>query len=129
MLASERVGAIAGSKTDLVVISAMPPGAASHARYLCKKIRAKFPKIQMIIGLWNATGDLPKIKRRLSCDADSRVAIRLLDAADLIEQMVQPLLIQAGNAEKSATSQSPESPTGPADFSRQDPPLQTSRSD
>jgi len=129
MLASERVGVIAGSKTDLVVISAMPPGAASHARYLCKKIRTKFPKIQMIIGLWNATGDVAKIKRRLACDADSRVTIRLREAVDLIHQMVQPLLIQASNDEKSETQPPPNNPTGPADFSRQDPLPQTSRSD
>ncbi len=43
-LASEMVDLVEQRKADVVCISAMPPAAATHARYLCKRLQGRFPE-------------------------------------------------------------------------------------
>jgi predicted PurR-regulated permease PerM len=92
-LASERVDLIATLNADLVVVSAMPPGASLHVRYLYKRIRAKFPSVRLLIGLWNAAADQAKLERRMASDSEVRVVARLHDAVIAIHDMAQPLLM------------------------------------
>lgn len=93
-LASEMVNSISSLNADLVVVSAMPPAALSHARYLCKKIRAKFPEIHLLVGIWNAQGNLDRLQKRLTVNGSLRIAAQFDDALATIHQMVQPQLIQ-----------------------------------
>jgi len=92
-LASERVDMISQLKADLVVVSALPPGATVHARYLCKRIREKFPDIQLLVGIWNAKDNLEKTQKRLAGAADVRLVDGFQNAVAMIHQMIQPLLI------------------------------------
>ena len=41
-------------KPAVVVISTLPPGGLTHTRYLCKRIRQRFPEIKIVVGRWNA---------------------------------------------------------------------------
>jgi len=43
----------------MVVIGAVSPGGISHTRYLCKRIRAKYPELKVVVGRWNATETTP----------------------------------------------------------------------
>ena len=61
-LASEMVDLVERRKADVVCISATPPAAVMHARYLCKHLRRRFPKVKLVVGLWDAQGDLSKAK-------------------------------------------------------------------
>jgi predicted PurR-regulated permease PerM len=99
-LASERVDAIATLNADLVVVSAMPPGASLHVRYLYKRIRAKFPSVRLLIGLWNTPADQAKLARRIASDPDVRVVALLHDAVNAIHDMAQPLLIAPADDNK-----------------------------
>jgi predicted PurR-regulated permease PerM len=51
-LASEMVGSIESQPADVLVVSALPPKAALHARYLFKLVRSRHPDLQVIVGLW-----------------------------------------------------------------------------
>jgi predicted PurR-regulated permease PerM len=51
-LASEMVASIDPETTDVVVISALPPKAALHARYLVKPIVSRYAHLKIIAGLW-----------------------------------------------------------------------------
>jgi predicted PurR-regulated permease PerM len=93
-LASEMVESIATLKADLVIVSSTPPGAVAHAQYLCKKIRARFPEIRLLVGIWNADGNLERLRKRLSDDARLQVVNKLDEAPAVIHQMVQPLLMR-----------------------------------
>jgi predicted PurR-regulated permease PerM len=97
-LASEMVESVQKLAANVVVISALPPGATAHARYLCKKLHARFPDIQMLIGLWGAKGDLRKPQERISCAASVHISGNFDDALKTIHQIVQPLLIRAMDA-------------------------------
>jgi hypothetical protein len=91
-LASEMVDLVEQRKADVVCISAMPPAAATHARYLCKRLQGRFPEAHLIVGLWNATGDLNKAKERIGCGATTHVVGTLAAAQEKIHGLLQPLL-------------------------------------
>ena len=52
-LAHEALDLIAERKVDLVCLSALRPFAVMQARYLAKRIRARFPQVKIVIGLWD----------------------------------------------------------------------------
>jgi predicted PurR-regulated permease PerM len=84
-LASEMVGSIDLQKTDILVISALPPKAALHARYLVKLVNTRRPTIKTVVGLWTnnkpSAIDFDNIQTATSLDA-------LQDQIDQITPMV-----------------------------------------
>jgi hypothetical protein len=91
-LASEMVDLVEGRKADVVCISATPPGAMMHARYMCKQLRRRFPNVKLVVGLWDVQGDLNKAKERIGCGAT--VVASLADAQEQIRLLIQELLPQ-----------------------------------
>jgi hypothetical protein len=61
-----------------------------HARYLCKQIRRRFPKVKLVVGLWDMQGDMDKAKERIGCGAI--VVSTLADAQEQIRLLIQELL-------------------------------------
>ena len=51
-LASEMVDAMGRLEVNLALVSALPPGAVLHSRYLCKRLSARFPELRLLIGVW-----------------------------------------------------------------------------
>ena len=92
--------AAAGEVTDLlqnrtpavVCISATPPAAVMHARHLCKLVRGRFPEVPVVVGLWDAQGDLSKVKTRIGEAATTHVVTTLAEARDRVRLLIQPLL-------------------------------------
>jgi len=91
-LASEMVDLVEQRQADVVCISAMPPTAAAHARYLCKRLQGRFPDAHLIVGLWNATGDLNKTKERIGCGPTTALVGTLAAAEEKIHGLLHPLL-------------------------------------
>jgi predicted PurR-regulated permease PerM len=90
--ASEMLDLVEQRKADVVCVSATPPGAMMHARYLCKQLRRRFPKVQLVVGLWDMQGDLNKAKERIGCGAT--VIATLSHAQEQIRLLLQQLLPQ-----------------------------------
>jgi hypothetical protein len=62
-----------------------------HARYLCVKLRARFPQLRIVIGLWDATQGLPDAARRLRDSGADEVVTALADAvAELAKREPAP---------------------------------------
>src|SRR4029079_18009904 len=74
----------------VVCISATPPAAVMHARYLCTRLRARLPKVRLVVGLWDTSGDLTKAEKRIGCGA--RVVSSLAEAREQVRALIQPLL-------------------------------------
>ena len=51
-LASEVVILAAEKKPQLICISTLPPGGLAHTRYLCKRLRERFPGVKLVVGRW-----------------------------------------------------------------------------
>jgi predicted PurR-regulated permease PerM len=63
-LAGEALEEIRSFQPDVLVISALPPMAAVHARYLCKRIHNQDLGIKTILALWTDTSKPPSGSRR-----------------------------------------------------------------
>jgi len=92
-LASEMVDLVERHAADVICISATPPAAVMHARYLCKRLRGHLPKAKLVVGLWDAPGDLAKATERIGCGAS--VVATLADAQEQIRLMNPPPLSPA----------------------------------
>jgi predicted PurR-regulated permease PerM len=55
-LSSEVVAAVRERNVAAVCIVALPPGGLPHAKYLCKKLRARFPDLKILAGRWGPPG-------------------------------------------------------------------------
>jgi predicted PurR-regulated permease PerM len=87
-LAGEIVDLVDRQAADVICVSATPPAAVMHARYLCKRLRDRLPDVKLVVGLWDAQGDLSKAKARIGCGAI--VVATLADAQEQIRLLTQP---------------------------------------
>jgi predicted PurR-regulated permease PerM/methylmalonyl-CoA mutase cobalamin-binding subunit len=97
-LASEMVEMVDQRGADVVVVSALPPAAVSHSRYLCKRLHARRPKMNMVVGVWTAQIDLKKARNRIACGGSISVVNTLAKAREQVRQLIQPMLIDKSNA-------------------------------
>jgi len=88
--ASELVDYVEQRKADVVCISAAPPAAVAHARRLRMRLRRRFPKLNLVVGLWNAPGDLNEAKERIGSDARTHIVATLTNAQEQIRMLVEP---------------------------------------
>jgi hypothetical protein len=73
----------------------VPPSTVIHARYLCKKVRIKFPKVKIIVGLWGMTLESKEESaRRLRDSGADEVVVSLAEAVERVMASV-PLLDEA----------------------------------
>jgi len=62
-LSGEIVSLVSERKPAVVVIGAVPPEGLAQGRYLCKRLRARFPELKVIVGRW---GEFPGESDRAS---------------------------------------------------------------
>ena len=90
--AGELVDLVERRKPDVVCISATPPAAVMHARHLSNQVRGRFPEIPVVVGLWNAQGDLSKEMTRIGGAETTHVVNTLAEAQEQVRLLVQPLV-------------------------------------
>jgi predicted PurR-regulated permease PerM len=60
MLAAEVLSVVEQQHVGLICITALPPGASAPTRYLCKRLRARFPNCKIVVGRWGEDEDNDK---------------------------------------------------------------------
>jgi hypothetical protein len=105
-LASEMLELIEAQKAPVVCISALPPAALGHSRYLCKRLYLRFPDLPTVVGLWTSKIEPTTAIDRLSCNQQVRLVTSLGEAVAQIHQMVQPLLLQQSHENSNTGPQS-----------------------
>jgi len=81
-LSSEMLAAVEAESASIVCISALPPFAAMHARYLCKRVRTRFPELRLIVGLWQSRETSKKSRDRLASAGADKILGALAEAVD-----------------------------------------------
>jgi hypothetical protein len=76
---------VAGSAVAAIVISALPPEAVTPARAACKHVRANGGGVPVIVGLWNAEGDLDRARQRLASAGATRIVTSFAECISLLE--------------------------------------------
>jgi predicted PurR-regulated permease PerM len=57
LLAAEIVDQIAEKNPAIVCLASLPPGGLAQTRYLCKRLRARFPDSKLVVGRWGSRTD------------------------------------------------------------------------
>jgi predicted PurR-regulated permease PerM len=78
-LTAELVTHVAEEGPALVCIAALPPGGLAHTRYLCKRLRARFPGINILVGRWGLTGNIEANREQLREAGADQMATTLLE--------------------------------------------------
>jgi len=79
----------------VIVVSAAPPQAASHAAYASRRLRGRYPDARIIVALWAAEGDLARPSERLARLGVDAVVARVADAIKEVQK--EPTRITAND--------------------------------
>ena len=80
LAAGELLDLVEKSDVDAACISVVSPSTVIQARYLCVKLRARFPELKIVIGLWGMTQGVTDAARRLRDSGANEVVTTLNDA-------------------------------------------------
>ena len=83
-LVSEMVGAVVADHPAVVCVSALPPFAGTHAKYLSKRLVAALQNTPIVVGLWQSEGSQKKALDKLSQAGASKCVTTLKQAAEYI---------------------------------------------
>jgi predicted PurR-regulated permease PerM len=89
MLTGEVLSMVEQQPMSLICVAALPPGAVAPVRYLCKRLRARFPDCRIVVGRWgpDEARDNPRIRfRELGVD---EVGTTLMETRNQISQLSQ----------------------------------------
>jgi hypothetical protein len=87
-LSGEMIEQIQAESSAAVCISALPPSAATHARYLCKRLKPRFPQVRIVVGLWQTGSIGTKTQERLTATGIDHLVTTLADAMIELERAV-----------------------------------------
>jgi predicted PurR-regulated permease PerM len=86
VLTSEVVALIGEESAALIVIATVSPGGLARTRYLCKRLRARFPTLKIAVGHWGmGREDRSSI---LLAGAD-KIGITMIETRDQVMQLCQ----------------------------------------
>jgi predicted PurR-regulated permease PerM len=104
MLTAEVVARIGEKSPAMICIAAVPPGGLAQTRYLCKRLRARFPNLKIAVGRWGTGSE--DSNTILLAGAD-RVGTTMIETR---EQMIQLSQISPHPEAQSDTTAAPFSP-------------------
>jgi predicted PurR-regulated permease PerM len=93
-LASEKAERVDEHRSDIVCISALPPSGLVQARYLCKRLRVRFPDLEIVVGLWGSDLAPAAGLESLRIPGPCVFATTLAEARDQIQKLVTPALLR-----------------------------------
>jgi predicted PurR-regulated permease PerM len=96
-LASELIELVAQRTPQAVCISALGPGGTGQTRYLCKRLRQRFPNIRVIVGRWGFEGEVARTAANLQSRGANQIVTSLAEAVDVLAR-TQVLEVAAAGA-------------------------------
>ena len=83
---SELVDLVEKVGPDAVCISVVSPSTVIQARHLCVKLKARFPQLKIVVGLWGTTQGVTDATKRLRNSGANEVVTTLNDAVIQLAQ-------------------------------------------
>lgn len=71
---TEMVDEVGKDRTNFVCVSALPPFATGQAAPLCKRLRERFPSMNIVLGLWAYPGGMAKAQQRVGPHSANSIA-------------------------------------------------------
>lgn len=79
-LAGELIAKVEEIEPAVVCIASLPPGGVAHTRYLCMRLRNRFPKLRLLVGRWGQQSRLDEVREQLQAAGVDSVQTTLLSA-------------------------------------------------
>ena len=76
-LTGEVAQQVEDEQSSLICIASLPPGGLAHVRYLCKRLRGRFPHLQIIVGRWGRDEADENQEERLKAAGADRIETTL----------------------------------------------------
>jgi predicted PurR-regulated permease PerM len=90
-LTAEVLAKVRAEQAPVVCIGTLPPQSLAHSRYLCKRLRGRFPQLKIVVGCWGWDGDRSMIEASLKDAGADSVATSLREARSQLVPLVQVL--------------------------------------
>jgi predicted PurR-regulated permease PerM len=109
-MTSDVLAAVAESHPAVICIGSLPPGGLAHARYLCKRLRARYPDVKILVGRWGLKGDGESNREELREAGADLVATTLAETRDQLSTWLpilggeQARAAENGNARQQAAT-------------------------
>jgi predicted PurR-regulated permease PerM len=87
-LLTEYLEEVEKNNTNIICVSCVPPSGLRHARYVCKRLRTRFPELKIIVGIWNSPEEIQSVKDRLLPVAVETIVVTLQQAAEQISALL-----------------------------------------
>jgi hypothetical protein len=71
----------------MVCVTSLSPYAATYARYLCKCLRPKYPDLDVVVGLWQASGSTKQAQEWLAATGIDKLVTTLAEATEQISHL------------------------------------------
>jgi hypothetical protein len=81
---------VAEQSPELVVVSHLPPEGLTLARYLVRRLRARFAGLPIVVGRWGEAGGAASAAERLVGIGATHVVFTLAEARDRILSVANP---------------------------------------
>src|SRR5262245_57589122 len=86
MLTAEVVSLVAQQGVELICIAALPPGTTTPTRYLCKRLRTRFPACKILAGRWGWTGESDANRSLLLAAGADAVGLTMRESHNQVRQ-------------------------------------------
>jgi hypothetical protein len=115
-LTAELLEQVAEQQPALLCLVATPPGGMAHTRYLCKRLRARFPDLKILVCRWTGDSASQNSSKHLHDAGADFVTATLLETRQQLTSL-HPVLAQTQNDHDRA-SEGPDSALGSRAASR-----------
>jgi predicted PurR-regulated permease PerM len=95
-LTAELLEMVAEKNPALVCIAAIPPGGLAHTRYLCKRLRARFPELRILVCRWGPQASMTSSPGQLDQAGADLITTTLLEARQQLASL-WPVVAQSQN--------------------------------
>jgi hypothetical protein len=88
LLVSEIVALVEERRPAVVCVGALPSGPrGSHTRYLCKRLRARFPDLRIVVGRWGLRENVAHARRQLEAAGADYVGVTLVETREHLQRV------------------------------------------
>jgi predicted PurR-regulated permease PerM len=88
VLAAEVIVLVETMRPAVVCVGGLPSGIRSaRTRYLCKRLRARFPDLRIIVGRWGLRENVGYARRQLEAAGADYVAVSLVETRDHLQSV------------------------------------------
>lgn len=86
MLTAEVVSRVEEQDVDLICIAALPPGTTTPTRYLCQRLRTRFPARKILMWRWGWNGESDANRALLLAAGADAVGLTLRESGNQVRQ-------------------------------------------